>query len=89
MARSKAERWKEIRLLSDEEADAKLSGEELESYQNYHSAVKEDIEKMKKIAEMMLKNLEPPRVQPKTKGQRKRDAFARKQAREAAAAAQK
>ncbi len=77
---AKANRWKEIRLLSDEEAEAQLSGEELETFQSYHSAVKEDIAKMTSIAEMMLKSLEPPKVKAKGKKQRKRDAWAKKKA---------
>merc|ERR1719330_2060510 len=64
---AKANRWKEIRLLSDEEAEEQLSGDELETYKNYHAAVKEDIQKMTSIAEMMLKSLEPPRVKAKGK----------------------
>ena len=83
-----AERWREIRLFSDEEAEAQLEGEELENWQNYHQAVKDDIEKMKQIAEMMMKSVEPPRIQPKGKKQRKRDKWAKIQAREAARAAQ-
>lgn len=84
---AKANRWKEIRLLSDEEAEKQLSGEELESFTSYHSAVKEDIVKMTSIAEMMLKSLEPPQVKPKGKKQRKRDAWAKKQKIAAARAA--
>ena len=59
---AKADRWSEIRLLSEEEAKEQLSGDELESYTGYHSDVKEGIEKLKAISEMMLKSLEPPRV---------------------------
>lgn len=77
---SKADRWSEIRLLSDEEAEAQLSGDELESYKGYHSEVKEGIEKLKGISEMMLKSLEPPRIQPKGKKQRKRDKWAKTKA---------
>lgn len=84
---AKANRWKEIRLLSDEEAEAQLSGEELESFKSYHAAVKEDIVKMTSIAEMMLKSLEPPQVKAKGKKQRKRDAWAKKQKIAAARAA--
>ena len=84
----KAQRWREIRLLSDEEAQAQLSGEELESFTSYHAAVKEDIAKMKQIAEMMQKDLNPPKVDPKSKKQRKRDKWAKRQAIEAARAAQ-
>lgn len=72
---AKAERWSEIRLLSDEDAEAQLSGEELESFKEYHADNKADIVKMKSIAEMMLKSLEPPKIQPKGKKQRKRDKF--------------
>eukprot|EP01083_Nonionella_stella_P222378 793626_1 len=75
-AQSKAERWSEIRLLSDEEAEAQLSGDELESYKGYHAEAKEGIDKLKGVAEMMLKSLEPPRVEPKSKKQRKRDKWA-------------
>jgi len=82
-----ADRWASIRLLSDEEAEAQLSGEELANFKAYHSVIKEDMERMQKIAQMMLKNLEPPQVKPKTKGQRKRDKWARVQKRAAANAA--
>mmetsp|Transcript_15136 Transcript_15136/g.17283 ORF Transcript_15136/g.17283 Transcript_15136/m.17283 type:complete len:134 (+) Transcript_15136:147-548(+) len=84
---AKAIRWKEIRLLSDEDAAAQLSGEELESYNNYHSAIKEDLTKMKEIAGMMLKSLEPPKVKPKGKKQRKRDKWIKDSAIAAARAA--
>ncbi len=53
----KAERWRAIRLLSDEEAKEQLSGEELESYTNYHAGVKEDIERAVEVAKLMLKDL--------------------------------
>ena len=76
----KSKRWSEIRLLDDDEAEKQLSGEELETFKSYHQDVKDDIEKMHSIATMMLKSLEPPKVKPKGKKQRKRDAFARKKA---------
>lgn len=74
----KANRWKEIRLLSDEEAEKQLTGEELESFTTYHANIKEDMQKMKEIATMMLKSLEPPKIQSKGKKQRKRDKWAKK-----------
>ena len=86
---AKAARWSEIRLLSDEEAEAQLSGDELESFKSYHADVKEGIEKLEKVAEMMLKSLEPPRVKAKGKKQRKRDKWAKVSAIAAARAAQK
>lgn len=76
---SKAERWTEIRVLSQEEADAQLSGEELEAYNRYHAEIREGVAKLEDIAKLMLKSLEPPTVKPKGKKQRKRDKWARKQ----------
>jgi len=70
---TKADRWNEIRFLTDEEAVAQLTGDELESYQGYHSECKEGINKLKGVAEMMLKSLEPPQIKPKGKKARKRD----------------
>jgi hypothetical protein len=73
----KAERWRAIRHLSDEEAKAQLSGEELESYNNYHASVKQDIERAVEVATLMLKDLEPERIKPKSKKQVKRDKWAK------------
>ena len=75
---AKATRWKEIRLLSDEEAEAQLSGEELEAFTRYHTAVKEDLQKMTEVATMMMKSVEPPQIQAKGKKQRKRDMWEKK-----------
>ena len=82
-----ADRWAEIRLYSDEEAKEKLSGEELEAYERYHAKVKEDIEKAQELATRMAKAVEIPQVAKKSKTQRKKDAWAKKQARMAADAA--
>ena len=84
---AKAEKFNAMRFLSEEEAQAQLSGEDLETYNRYHSEAKEGVEKLEEIAKMMLKSLEPPRVAPKGKKQRKRDAWAKVSAREAARAA--
>mmetsp|Transcript_3497 Transcript_3497/g.4070 ORF Transcript_3497/g.4070 Transcript_3497/m.4070 type:complete len:131 (-) Transcript_3497:55-447(-) len=84
---AKADKWSSIRLLSDEEAEEQLSGDDLETFKEYHSNNKEDIEKLKGVATMMLKSLEPPVVAPKGKKQRKRDKWARTQAIAAARAA--
>ena len=82
------QRWGEIRAMSQEEADAQLSGEELETYHRYYKEMREGVLQMQELAQLMMKNVEPPRIQPKTKGQRKRDKWARVQAREAAKAAE-
>ena len=34
--KSTGDKWASIRLLSDEEAEAQLSGEELEAFKTYH-----------------------------------------------------
>mmetsp|Transcript_11249 Transcript_11249/g.21042 ORF Transcript_11249/g.21042 Transcript_11249/m.21042 type:complete len:140 (+) Transcript_11249:131-550(+) len=84
---AKADRWFEIRTLSKEEAEAQLSGEELEAHKRYYAELDEDMAKLQDIAKLMLKSLEPPTVKPKGKKQRKRDRWAKVQQREAAKAA--
>lgn len=84
----KAARWNEIRFLTDEEAEAQLEGDELESYKGYHSECKEGLNKLKGVAEMMLKSLDIPQIQPKGKKQRKRDKWALSQRVAAARAAE-
>merc|ERR1711862_1063912 len=69
----KLQRWKEIRFLSDEEAEATLSSEELEGYKAHHQRVKDDIEKAIELAKMMCDAIESTGVKPKTKGQKRRD----------------
>jgi hypothetical protein len=73
--------------MTAEEADSQLEGEEREAYHEYHQEVREGVLKMQELAALMMKDVEPPRIKPKTKGQRKRDKWARVQAREAAKAA--
>jgi glucan phosphorylase len=77
-----AERWNSIRLLSDEEAEKQLSGQELDNFKKYHETIKADFAKMRKIAEMMTQEF--VKISPKTKKQRKRDKWARVQAQAAA-----
>ena len=81
------ETWSEIRHLDREEAQGKLEGEWLEAYNRFYEKYDEDMEKMTEIAEKVQKLIEPPKVEKKTKGQKRRDAWARAQAREAARAA--
>ena len=70
--------------MSQEEANAQLQGEELEAYNRYYAEVREGVLKMEELANLMMKDVEPPRIAPKTKEQRKRDKWARVQARAAA-----
>ena len=82
------EKWNQVRLMDAEEA-AKLEPEWKEAYDRFHAKYNEDMDKMMEITEKLQKMIEPPRIQKKSKGQRKRDKFAVVQAREAARAAQK
>ena len=78
-----AQKWKEVRMMSvDEVEDPEWKEAHIRFYEKYNS----DMEKMQEIAVKVQKLIEPPKVEKKTKGQRKRDAFAKKQARAAARA---
>lgn len=79
------ERWNEVRLLSKEEA-AKLEPEWKEAHQRFYEKYDRDMAMMEEIATKIQKMIEPPKVQAKTKGQRRRDAWAKKQASAAARA---
>merc|ERR1712071_27153 len=81
-------RWGEIKVLPRAEAEATLKGAELEAYNNYHQHISDDLERMTEVAKMIVSSLEKKKeMKPKTKGQRKRDKWAKVQAREAAKAA--
>jgi len=82
------EKWNEVRLMSKEEAE-KLEPEWKEAHERFHKKYDEDMEKMLEITSKLQKMIEPPRVAKKTQGQRKRDAWAKVQEREAARAAKK
>ena len=60
--------------MTKEEAAANLSGEELETYNNYYAEVRDGVLKMQELAQLMIKDVEKADgIEPKTKGQRKRD----------------
>lgn len=80
-------KWREAKMMTKEEAEANLEPEYLEAYNRYYEDWDKDIEKMTEIAEFLQGVLIPPQVPKKSKKQKKRDAFAKKQAREAARAA--
>jgi hypothetical protein len=82
------EKWSKVRLMSREEAD-KLEPEWKEAYNRYFTKYEEDMTKMTEIATKIQKMIEPPKLQKKTDGQRRRDAYAVIVAREAARAARK
>lgn len=81
--KNEADKWRSIKLMKPEEAAANLDEEWLGAYTRYHAQMKEDMESMVEIATLVAKLSETNRILPKTKGQRKRDAWARKQARTA------
>lgn len=79
-------KWNEIRLLDREEASKSLDGEWLEAYNRFYEKYDDDMTRMTEIAEKVQKMIEPPQVEKKTKGQKKRDAYAKVVARETARA---
>jgi len=81
-------KWNEIRLLTREEATAQLDGEWLEAYNRFYELYDSDMEKMEEIVTKLEKQIEPNQLAKKTKGQRKRDQYAKKLARIARDAAE-
>ena len=81
-----SEKWSEVRHLSKEEAEAQLDSEWMEAYNRFFTKYDEDMTKMEDIAKILKKAIEPPKVAKKSKGQKKRDKWAKVQAREAARA---
>jgi len=70
--------------MTKEEATANLTAEDLETYTNYYSEVRDGVLKMEELAKEMMKDVNKAEgAQPKTKGQRKRDLWAKKQHRAA------
>jgi hypothetical protein len=82
------DKWDEIKFLSRDEAQKTLEGDWLEAYNRYFEKYDDDMVRMLEIAENVMG--EPVQVQKKTKGQRKRDSYAKvvalKEARAARAA---
>lgn len=74
--------------MTKEEAESNLSAEDLETYNNYYAEVRDGVLKMQELAKLMMEDVDKTKgMEPKTKGQRKRDKWARVQARAAANAA--
>mmetsp|Transcript_18606 Transcript_18606/g.38330 ORF Transcript_18606/g.38330 Transcript_18606/m.38330 type:complete len:119 (-) Transcript_18606:95-451(-) len=72
------EKWTEVRRLTREEAKEQLDGEWLEAHTRFFDQYDSDMERMEEIVTKLEKQIEQPRIQKKTKGQKRRDAFARK-----------
>ena len=64
-----------------------MNEEELAGYKAHHKRLQDDIEHAIELTKMMCNAMDFKEQQPKTKGQRKRDKWAKVQAREAAKAA--
>lgn len=73
--------------MDREEAEKSLEGEWLEAYNRFFEKYDDDMTRMTEIAEKVQKMIEPPTAPKKTKGQRKRDLYAKHLARAAARAA--
>lgn len=79
------DKWGQVRLM-DKSQVASLETEWKEAYNRFFEKYDSDMQKMTDIATKLEKMIEPPKVEKKTKGQRKRDSWAKVQAREAARA---
>ena len=79
-------KWTEIRHMDRAEAEKELDGEWLEAYNRFYEKYDDDMTRMTEIAEKLEKMIEPPKVEKKSKGQKRRDAYAKVLAREAARA---
>jgi hypothetical protein len=69
-------RWNVVRHMSKEEVDAMddtTDGEWKAAYYRYFERYHKDMEKMTEIATKLQAMIEPPRIQKKSKSQRKRD----------------
>lgn len=84
-----SEKWAKVRFLSREEAEETLEPEWLEAYNRFYKKYDDDMVQMAELAERVAKIIEPPKVEKKTEGQKRRDAWAKKQARAGKAAAAK
>ena len=79
-------KWSEVRHLTREEAASQLEGDWLEAHTRFYDKYDADMTRMTEITQILQKAIEPPKVEKKTEGQKRRDKWARVQAREAARA---
>merc|ERR1712032_910386 len=75
-------KWNEIRHLDRDVAQKTLDGEWLEAYNRFYARYDYDMERMTEIVTKLEKVFDPPKVEKKTKGQRRREKYARKLERE-------
>jgi hypothetical protein len=74
------EKWNEVRLMDRADAEAQLDAEWLEAYNRFHTKYEEDMERFMEIHDRVGALIERPKMEKKTKGQKKRDAWAKKKA---------
>ena len=79
-------KWNEIRFMDRDAARKELDGEWLEAYNRFFEKYDDDMNRMTEYAQKLEKMIQPPQIEKKAKGQRKRDAYAKVLAREAARA---
>ena len=84
--RDMVDKWRVVRLYDRAQAEAELDEEWMTAYNKYHEAYQQQMERMMEIKEKVAVMIEPPKIEKKGKKQRKRDIFAKKQARESAVA---
>jgi hypothetical protein len=72
-------KWSQVRHLTKEEA-ADLEPEWKAAYDRFYEKYESDMVSMTEIASKLLGMIEPPKIEKKTKGQRKRDKWAKVQA---------
>lgn len=71
-------KWNEIRHMGRDEAQKSLDGEWLEAYNRFYELYDSDMERMTEIVTNLEKSINQAKIPKKTKGQRRRDAYARK-----------
>lgn len=80
-----ANKWSEVRLMDADQVES-LEPEWKEAYNRFYEKFNRDMEYGEEIAARLRDMIEPPKVQKKSKAQKKRDKWAKVQARQAAAA---
>jgi arginyl-tRNA--protein-N-Asp/Glu arginylyltransferase len=81
------QKWNAVRHMSTEEANSTLDKEWKAAYNRYYEKYDKDMQNMEEIVSKLKTMIEPPKVEKKTNGQRKRDKWAKVQGRVASRAA--
>lgn len=78
----KASQWRAIKTMDADVAERELDEEHLAAYKRYHAQNQQDIERIQELVKLMMDSMkkDEKQIKPKTKGQRKRDKWAKTQA---------